>query len=126
MTLIEIMIVIAILGTLMAFLGGNIIGKLGTANVKNTKIAMAQLGKDLDLFYADCGFYPENLEALVEAPANCPNWGPEPYAKKILRDAWNNEFTYEPAGSSYVLRSLGADRREGGKGTDADLSSEDL
>jgi general secretion pathway protein G len=126
MTLVEIMIVLIILGGLMAYLGSNLMGRLGSANIKNTKIAISELGKNLDLFYADCGYYPTQMDDLVTAPADCSNWGPEPYLKKIPRDAWNNEFVYESSGSDYVIKSLGADRREGGSGKEADISSEDI
>jgi general secretion pathway protein G len=126
MTLIEIMIVLLIIGTLLSVLGQNIMSRYGTSQVRQAKIQMGELGKALDMFYTDCGFYPPDLNALVTAPADCKNWGPEPYLKKLQKDPWNNDFTYETKGSSYVLKSMGKDRKEGGSGNDADISSEDL
>ena len=126
MTLIEIMIVLIIVGSLMAILGSTVVGRLKSANVKTTKIAMTEIMKALDLYYADCGTYPQDLGALVEKPSDCSNWGPEPYIKKVHKDAWNSEFVYEPRGSTFVLKSLGNDKREGGSGVDADLSSEEM
>lgn len=126
MTLIEIMIVLIIVGGLMAVLGNRVVGQLGTAQNKQAKIAMSGLGDALDMYRASCGSYPENLEALVEKPGDCPNWGPEPYLKKIPKDPWNGDFIYERSSrSKYVLRSLGADGAEGGTGSDADISSDE-
>ena len=127
MTLIEIMIVLAILGGLIAVLVTQVTNRLKTANIRQAKIQMAEYGKSLDLYYTDCNQYPtteEGLQALVAAPSSCPNWGPDPYVKKINKDPWGGEFTYEFAGNSYVLRSLGSDRREGGTKDAADISSD--
>lgn len=126
MTLLEIMIVLAILGGIITILATQVTSRLASSRVKQARIHMAQIGNALDMFYTDCAFYPESLEALVTAPAECTNWGPEPYLKSMPKDPWGAPYIYENNGSSYVLRSLGADRREGGTGNDADISSEDL
>lgn len=129
MTLLEIMIVLAILGGLIAVLATNVVDRLAKAKVKEARIQMVELGKALDMFYTDCGFYPEDgLNSLLAAPSNCPNWGPEPYlkSKDLPRDPWGTDFIYEYTNGSYTLISLGEDRREGGSGNSADISSEEL
>ncbi len=130
MTLIEIMIVIAIIGGLMAALGTGVVSKLGKSRVDTTKIKMKEIGKQLDMYNADCGSYPtteQGLEALKTSPGDaCPNWGPEAYWKKDVKDSWGREFTYESDSGSYMMKSLGADGREGGEGNDKDISSEDI
>ena len=125
MTLLEIMIVLVILGGLVAILGTQVTKQLAKARVKEARIQIAEVGKSLDMFYTDCGFYPQDLSALIEAPDDCSNWGPDAYLKKIPKDPWGTEYTYELEGGSYVLSSLGADKREGGKGNEADITSED-
>ena len=125
MTLLEIMIVLVILGGLIAILGGTVTKQLAKAKVKEAKIQIAEMGKALDMFYTDCGFYPQELGALIEAPEDCSNWGPDAYLKKIPKDPWNSDYTYELDGNSYVIGSLGEDRREGGSGNGKDISSED-
>lgn len=126
MTLIEIMIVLVIVGGLAAILAQNLVGSLGKANKKEAVIQMKEIGKQLDMFYTDCGFYPQSLDGLVDPDPNCKNWGPEAYMKKNqLKDPWRTDYIYTVEGSSYVLKSLGADRKEGGSGNDADISSED-
>ena len=129
MTLIEIMIVIAIVGGLMAILGQNVFSRFGKAKVNQAKIQLREVSKALELYAVDCGSLPgedKGLNALVEDPGDCDNWGPEPYLKKIPKDPWNAEIIYENDGSSFSLLSLGADRREGGKGNDKDISSDDI
>lgn len=127
MTLIEIMIVLIIVGGLMAVLGQRVIGQLGRANIKQAEIQIKGLGDQLDMFRADCGFYPENLEALLTKPSDCSNWGPEAYLRKMPKDPWGAEFIYErKSRSAYTIRSLGADGAEGGAGNDEDISSETL
>jgi len=126
MTLIEIMIVLVIIGGIASILATQIIGKLGSAQLKEAKIQIKEIGKELDMFYTDCGFYPTSLDGLITADTNCKNWGPEPYMKKKPVDPWNNEFVYESQGTTYELKSLGKDRKEGGSGADADISSNDL
>ena len=126
MTLIEIMIVMIILAGLMAFLGKNVMTTFLSSKVKTTKIAMGEVIKSLDQYYADCNTYPTSLESLSTKPSDCPNWGPEPYLRKQILDSWNKEFIYEPQGTSFILKSLGADGREGGDGSNEDITSDKL
>lgn len=125
MTLLEIMIVLVILGGLIAILGNQVTKQLAKARVKEARIQISEIGKALDMFMTDCGSYPEELGALIEAPESCTNWGPDPYIKKMPKDPWGKDFIYEINGGNYVLVSFGADGREGGSGNDADISSED-
>ena len=128
MTLMEIMIVLIIVGGLLSILAPNVMRQLSRGNVSQAKIQLKTIGNQLDMFYAACGFYPDagqGLEALVEPPDNCPEWGPDPYIDRVPTDPWKNEFVYERSGSSYTLTSLGADGREGGTGSDKDISSDD-
>jgi general secretion pathway protein G len=128
MTLLEIMIVLAILAGLIAVLAGQVNGQLKKARMKEAHIQIAEFGKALDLFYTDCGFYPstdQGLHALMEAPSNCSNWGPDPYLKKLGKDPWNHEYIYESSGGNYTIKSLGSDGKEGGSGDAADITNND-
>jgi general secretion pathway protein G len=122
MTLIEIMIVLAILGGLIAVLAPNVMGRFNKSKVESTKLAMSEVSKNLAAFNLDCGKYPDALEFLQKPDPGCGNWGPEPYMKKAAKDAWGNEFAYAAEGSSFTLKSLGADKKSGGSGYDKDLS----
>ncbi|NJL25451.1 MAG: type II secretion system major pseudopilin GspG [Calothrix sp. SM1_5_4] len=127
MTLLEIMIVLVILGGLIAILATQVQGRLKKAKVNQAKIQIAEYGKALDMYYTDCNSYPtsdEGLNALVQAPSSCSNWGPDPYIKKVNKDPWGGDFVYESQGNAYLLKSFGSDRREGGTGDATDISNE--
>ena len=133
MTLIEIMIVLLILGRMAGILVTKVMSSLAKARVNQAKILISEIGKALDQFNTDCGFYPttdQGLQGLITSPGGsraCPNWGPEAYIKKLPKDPWGTELIYAcPDGSHYTLKSLGRDKKEGGEGLDADISSEDL
>jgi general secretion pathway protein G len=127
MTLIEIMIVLAIIGSIAALLLPAVTGQLDKSKVKEARIQMTQIVNALSMYYTDCGKYPQSLEGLTTADANCSNWGPQPYATaKKLKDPWGNDFVYEPNGADYNLKSLGKNKQEGGSGYDKDISLEDL
>ncbi len=125
MTLVEILIVLAIIGALMSVLIPGVVKQLDKSRVANSKIAMGQIGNALNLYYADCGKYPKSLEGLSKADADCSNWGPEAYMRKVPQDAWRHDFIYELDGNNYVIKSLGSDGREGGDGYAKDITSED-
>jgi general secretion pathway protein G len=128
MTLIEIMIVLAILGGLMTVLATQVTKSLGKSKVKEAVISMGELSKAIEMFYTDCGYYPKELGNLISEDSECSSWGPEPYVRNEsrLKDPWKTEFVYEATGSSYVIRSLGADKREGGSGNDKDINSDEI
>ncbi len=131
-TLIELMIVIAIIGLLAALVGTNVMSKLEEAKVSTTKNQIRQLMTVLDDFKRVCGYYPstdQGLDALAHAPQGreCKNYPAEGFISggHIPKDGWNNDFLYESDGNKFVIRSLGSDGQQGGTGTAADLSSED-
>lgn len=132
MTLIEIMIVIAIIAGLLAVLGTMAFSRLKEARVSTAKIQMKSIIQALDSYNLACNSYPtteSGLDALVTKPAGdvCANWGPEPYVKKSqLLDPWKKPFIYESDGSTFELKSLGEDRKEGGEGNAKDLLSSEL
>ncbi len=131
-TLIELMIVIAILALLAGFVGTNVIKRFEESKVSSTKIQIKQLGVILDDFRRVCGFYPsteQGLDALVKAPTGgrqCKNYDPDGFVKKVPQDAWNHDFVYISDYNKYTIKSLGADGKEGGEGFDKDISSDDL
>ena len=112
-TLIEMMIVVAIIALVAGFVGTNVIRKFEESKISATKIQIRQLGVILDDFRRVCGFYPtteQGLEALSKAPTTgrqCKNYDPEGFIKKIPQDAFNQDFTYESDGNKYVITSLG-------------------
>lgn len=127
MTLIEILIVLAIVAGMGTLLFQGVFKNFFKSQVQETKIIMGKTAQALQLYYVDCGSYPASLDGLIENTGQeCKSWGPEPYLPKYPKDAWKMDLIYENNGSTYTLKSLGKDKKEGGSGLDADISSEDL
>ncbi|MDZ4662317.1 MAG: type II secretion system major pseudopilin GspG [Pseudomonadota bacterium] len=130
MTLIEIMIVLAIVGGVMAMLGQKIMSNFNKAKQRQTRAQLSELGKALDLYNSDCNDYPPTdagLRGLLnQEGTGCESWGPEAYIKpSLMKDPFGNEIQYENSGGNYLLKSLGKDKKEGGSGYDSDITNEE-
>lgn len=123
-TLFEILIVVGILGGLMAFVIKKVNDNRIQANVRQTRIAMSTIVQNLTMYQSDCQKYPTSLEGLSKADG-CTNWS-GPYQKEAMKDSFGTNFVYESDGSTYSLKSLGADRKEGGDGFNRDITADDL
>lgn len=128
-TLVELLVVLAILGLIAAIAVPQTIGYLGRAKSNTAGIQIDNLGAALDLYRLDVGRYPsdsEGLEALVNSPGDVGNWA-GPYLRKAssLLDPWKKPYEYRFPGQNgeYDLFSLGADGQEGGEGENRDLVS---
>jgi len=131
-TLIEMLIVIALIGMMATFVGLNVIKHYDQAKVDTTKIQIKQLETVLDDFRRVCNQYPttdQGLDALAHKPTSgpdCKNYDPDGFVKKVPQDAWGHDFVFVSDGNKYTIKSLGADGQEGGDGFNADISSDDL
>jgi len=126
-TLVELLVVLAILGMLAALVGPQVLNQLGGAKSKSAAIQIRDLEQALELYKLDVGRFPresEGLEALVLKPSGAKGWN-GPYLKKdeIPQDPWGNAYEYRVSGSSIEITSLGADGRQGGSGEDGDVSN---
>ncbi len=125
-TLIEMLVVIAIIALLAGLVGPAVMDRLGGAKTKTAAIQIADLDKALEIFKLDVGRYPTNaegLQALVAKPASANGWN-GPYLKGGLpADPWGNPYHYAnpgPNGGLEIL-SLGADNAPGGEGENVDV-----
>ena len=124
LTLIEIMVVIAILGLLMTVVAVNVAGSLQEGYVDTTKLQMEKIKGNLQMYAVkNKGKYPTTSEGLDAAAKYFPD-------NKVPTDAWGNEFQYYSPGTNsdepFELISLGRDGSEGGEDYDADIKSWDL
>lgn len=128
-TLLELLVVLAILGLLAAIAAPQVLKHLGGAKSDAARIQVQNLATTLDLFRLETGRYPserEGLLALVERPAGDPAWdGPYLKRRDSLIDPWGRPYGYRHPGrhGAFDLFSLGADNREGGDGEDKDVTS---
>lgn len=122
-SLAEIMIVLVIIGGIMALILPRIQEGRDNANVRNTKIKMGEIENKINEYQADCGKLPSNLEFMVSDTADCKNWTSNKSAKNLLKDEWQNEFSYESSDKGFNLKSLGKNKKDGGEGPDKDIYS---
>jgi len=101
-TLMELLVVLAILGLLAAIATPMVLKYLDSAKLGTAKTEIANLSAGLDLFKYDVGRYPttqEGLDALIKAPPTADNWN-GPYVKTTtnLKDPWGHPFGYRAPG----------------------------
>lgn len=130
-TLIEVMVVVAILGILATIVMTNVVGKDEQARVTAAKTGLAQISNALEMYKLDNHKYPstdEGLEALVQKAASAKTFPQGGYIKGGLpKDPWGNPFQYIVPGSNgrpYDVYSWGSDGAEGGEGDNADIYQE--
>ena len=132
-TLIEILVVIAVISVLAALVAPNVFRHVGTAKDAAARSQIEMLGAALDAYRLDNGRYPsteQGLAALWELPVGEPrpaNWRGPYLRKAVPNDPWNNAYVYLSPGEvnaqTYDLLSYGADGQPGGEGDDADVMS---
>lgn len=127
-TLLELLVVVAIIGLLAAYVGPKYFGQIGKAEVKAARAQLDGLEKALDTYRLDVGRYPttqQGLNALLVAPAGVSRWA-GPYLKKeVPPDPWGRAYIYKSPGDhgEFDLLSLGRDGAPGGSGEDADITN---
>ncbi len=126
-TLVELLVVLAIIGLLAAIAAPQVLRYLGSAKVDQTKIQIRNLSSAMELLYIDIGRYPtaeEGLSLLVENRNGVAGWnGPYIKQKSSLNDAWGTPYQFSDgqAGNAPVISSFGRDKKEGGDGDAADI-----
>src|SRR5260370_38074966 len=102
-TLLELLIVIAILGMLAVVGTVQMMSYLERARGDTAKLQIDQLGAALNLFRIDVGRWPTNdegLKALVEVPVAVDGWRGRYLTKpEAIRDPWGPTFVYRQPGS---------------------------
>jgi len=130
-TLIEVMVVIAILAVLAALIVPKVMSRPDEARVVAARQDIASLLQALKLYRLDNLRYPtteQGLAALVTRPTLAPvppNWKPGGYLERLPRDPWGNPYQYLSPGlrGEVDVFSFGADGVAGGEGFDADVGS---
>ena len=119
MSLVEVMVVIAIILTLMSIVGYGVMQVYQGSQVDTTKLTMNKVNERVQIYMLRKKKVPSTADGL-----NAIFDGEEP-----PRDAWGNEFIYVspgPNGMEFDLMSLGADGREGGSGNNEDIKWSDI
>ncbi len=122
-TLIELMVVVAILGVLGLVVATNIFPYFAQSQQTVAKTNIDTLKSTVEKFRMDNKLkLPSTLEELLQPNEFNLN---EPYLEKeeSLVDPWGNSYIYNIMGSKFEIISYGADGLEGGEGADMDISS---
>jgi len=132
-TLIEVLVVVAILGILAAIVVPRIMDRPDEAKRVAAKADIGAIVQALKLYRLDNGFYPstdQGLAALVQRPTTQPvpgNWKQGGYLERVPKDPWGGDYQYLSPGvrGEIDVFSLGADHARGGEGSGADIGNWD-
>lgn len=116
MTLLEIIIVVALLGTLGVYLIANLTDTADQAKIDQTKIGMGNVRQALQLYRLHLKNYPstaDGLTALLESTGDKRWRGPYLDNQNKIIDPWDMEFEYESNGRDYKIISAGPDQQLG-------------
>jgi len=125
-TLLELLVVVAIIGLLVGYVAPRYFSQVGKSEVQVARAQLDALEKALDQYRLDTRRYPtaeQGLVALVTRPANEPSWA-GPYLKRAVpNDPWGRPYVYRAPGQKgeFDLLSYGRDGKAGGAGEDADI-----
>jgi general secretion pathway protein G len=128
-TLIELMVVLAIIGVLSAMILPNVLGRADDARITAARTDVGNLMQALKLYKLDNHRFPsseQGLSALILKPSTEPvpaNW--KPYLNKLPNDPWGLPYQYLNPGikGEVDVLSFGADGQAGGEGNNADIGS---
>ena len=120
-TLIEILVVMAIIGMLAVMVAPNIFNQQAGAQRDAALSQISALEAALDTYRLDVGQYPDSLEGLVENDSGRAAWNGPYLRREVPLDPWGNEYVYDSDVSAFTLVSYGPDGERGGEGDDADI-----
>lgn len=135
-SLLEMLIVVAIISLLAGMVAPNLLGRVDEAKIATARSDMNTIMQALEMYYLDNHRYPDTqsgLDVLVAGATVSNRSGPDG-KRSYLRtsavpaDPWGREYLYLSPGEhgEYDLYSFGADGKQGGEGQDADILSWDL
>jgi general secretion pathway protein G len=122
-TLVELMVVIAIIATLAAIVGYNVFGAIDDANAGSAKAQISSFKTAITAFKLENKRFPNALDELINNPKN------KAYLeqKMVPDDPWGKPYAYSLEGAyGFKITCYGADGSPGGDGPNADIASDDL
>lgn len=127
-TLLELLVVVAIIGLLAAYVGPRYFSQLDKSETAVAKAQIDAFAKALDQYRLDVGRYPtteQGLAALITAPDGSKKWNGPYLSKEVPLDPWGNAYRYRTPGQKreYEIVSYGKDGVPGGTGDDADIAN---
>jgi general secretion pathway protein G len=127
-TLLELLVVMVIIGLLAGYVGPKYFSQIGKSEIKVARAQIDALGKALDQYRLDNGYYPsteQGLASLITRPANEAKWDGPYLQKNVPADPWGNPYVFVMPGEhgDFDLLSYGKDGKPGGDGEAADITN---
>lgn len=131
-TLLELLVVLAILGLLIGLVAPAVMRQFGSAKEKIAAQSVERLATVLDMYKLDVGTYPttdQGLQALITQPQGLAHWnGPYLKGDKIPEDPWGHPFVYhspsDRPGHDFDLYSRGPTGQATGPTDSAAIASQ--
>lgn len=117
-TLVELMVVIAIIGLLAAVIAPKLFRAIGKGKRAAAKLQIKNIEGALGMYFTDHYEYPDSLSALVPK-----------YMPKIPNDPWGNPYFFSSVSQhnqEVDIASYGQDGVPGGTGDNADVANWDM
>ncbi|MGE0741139.1 MAG: type II secretion system major pseudopilin GspG [Hyphomonadaceae bacterium] len=130
-SLLEVLIVLAIIALVAALVGPRLISQLDRSKATAARVQISSLVSSLETMRMDLGRYPsadEGLTLLVNPPSSREEgagWAGPYIDAGVPNDPWGRPYVYEPPETAFGqprVISLGADGRPGGEGPAADVA----
>jgi general secretion pathway protein G len=131
-TLLELLVVVAIIGLLAAYVGPKYFSQIGRSEQTVAKSQVEGFSRALGAYRIDVGSYPtteEGLAALLTKPSDtikAAKWNGPYLEKSVPPDPWGKPYIYRSPGatSDFDLISYGKDGQPGGTGDATDISNQ--
>lgn len=124
-TLVEVMIVIAIIGLISSIVAINVMRSGSKAKQEKVRLDAERFEQAIIMYWRDTSQQPQDIADLIQDPG-VEGWD-GPYitgGAKALRDPWGNDYVFEYTGTGdppYRIGSYGADNSPGGEGENKDI-----
>jgi general secretion pathway protein G len=127
-TLLELLVVVAIIGLLVAYVGPRYMSQMRKSERSVAKAQIEAFTRALSAYRLDAGRFPtdeEGLDALLTRPTDAMQWNGPYLEKKLPLDPWGQPYRYRslPDTDEIEVVSFGKDGQPGGSGDAADISS---
>lgn len=128
-TLLELLVVVAIIGLLAAYVGPKYFGHIGKSEQALAQSQIESFDKAMVTYRIDVGNFPsteEGLNALLVKPSSATKWKGPYLSKAVPLDPWGRPYIYRSPGAKkeFDLLSYGKDGQPGGTDDAADVSNE--
>lgn len=105
-TLMEVLLVLAILGVIVGLVLPNLLGSQQKANIQATKLQIHGISEAASFYALDhAGSFPPSIEELIQPSGSDANWK-GPYLKvqsqTVPVDPWGRAFQYASPGTNSV------------------------